>query len=310
MSERFAILCPGQGGQHAAMFDLLRNDARGADVLRDYAPDQRMGCRLDTILHDDSLLFANRHAQPLAVSAGLAAWQVLCEGLPAPDLVAGYSIGELTAYGVAGSLAATVAIDLAIARAVGMDACLRDEPEQGLMSVGGLPVDAAAAILQQHHAYVAIQTGFDTLIAGGLRADLHAAGRQCEAQGGRTSVLPVGIASHTPLMAPAVMPWSAALDAVDFGDPAIPVLAGISAQEVRSKDAAKDSLVQQLVSTIHWSACMDACAERGITVALELGPGSALSRMLRERQPQIECRSLSDFRSLAGALKWLQSRLG
>lgn len=309
MSERFAILCPGQGGQHAAMFDLLRNDARGPGILQDYALEQRLGQPLDVVLQDDKLLFANRHAQPLVVAAGLAAWQVLCGDLPAPDLVAGYSIGELTAYGVAGSLSATVAIDLATARAGYMDACLRDEPQQGLMSVSGLPVGEVAALLHQHHAHVAIQTGFDTLIAGGRNADLQAAGRQCEILGARISVLPVGIASHTPLMASALTPFSAALHAVDFHDPAVPVLAGISAQEIRHKDAARHCLLQQLTTTILWSACMDACAERGITVALELGPGSALSRMLRERQPHIECRSLSDFRSLAGASKWLQSRI-
>ena len=309
MSERFAILCPGQGGQHAAMFDLLRKDARGAEVLLGCALEQRLGHPLDVVLQDGNLLFANRHAQPLVVAAGLAAWQVLCSDLPVPDLVAGYSIGELTAYGVAGSMPATVAIDLAIARAGYMDACLRDEPQQGLMSVSGLPLEETVAILHQHHAYVAIQTGFDTLIAGGRNADLQAAGQQCAGLGARTSVLPVGIASHTPLMAPALKPFAATLDAVDFHDPAIPVLAGISAQEIRNKDAARDTLLQQLTTTILWSACMDACAERGITVALELGPGSALSRMLRERQPHIECRSLADFRSLAGALAWLESRI-
>jgi [acyl-carrier-protein] S-malonyltransferase len=54
---------------------------------------------------------------------------------------------------------------------------------------------------------------------------------------------------------------------------------------------------------------MDACVERGVTVALELGPGAALSRMLRERHPQLQCRSLADFRSLAGALAWLRRQL-
>jgi len=312
MTERFAILCPGQGGQHAAMFDLLRNDVRGAEILQGYALEQRLGQPLDVLLQDGSLLFANRYAQPLVAAAGLAVWQALTlnSELPVPYLVAGYSIGELTAYGVAGSMPATTVIDLAIARAGYMDACLREEPQQGLMSVGGLPVEEVAAVLRQHNAHVAIQTGFDTLIAGGRNADLLAAGRQCETRGARTGMLPVGIASHTPLMASASAPFSTALNAIVFDPPVVSVLAGISAQEVHDTDSARRSLVEQLTTTIQWSACMDACAERGITVALELGPGSALSRMLRESHPGIECRSLSDFRSLAGASKWLQSRLG
>ncbi len=119
-----------------------------------------------------------------------------------------------------------------------------------------------------------------------------------------------GLDSHSRVLGRAWAPVSLARDAVEFSDPVTPVLAGISAQEIRDKETAKHSLAAQLTGAIQWSACMDACAERGIAVALELGPGSALSRMLRERQPHIECRSLSDFRSLAGAATWLQSRLG
>lgn len=309
MSQGFAILCPGQGGQHAAMFDLLQQDARGREILHSYALEQRLGLPLAEILNDANLLFANRHAQALVLAAGLAAWQVLREALPTPTLVAGYSIGELTAYGVAQSCTATAAIDLAMLRARCMDACLEHEPQQGLLSVSGIAVADVAAILQQHRVYVAIETGFDSVIAGGRSADLASAQAACAAAGARTGILPVGIASHTPLMKAALAPFAAALNAAAFTDPAMPVLAGISAQELRGKDEAQASLVQQLSTTIRWSACMDACAERGIAVALELGPGSALSRMMRERQPHIECRSLADFRSLAGALKWLQSRL-
>jgi [acyl-carrier-protein] S-malonyltransferase len=51
---------------------------------------------------------------------------------------------------------------------------------------------------------------------------------------------------------------------------------------------------------------MDAAAESGVTVALELGPGAALSRMLRTRHPDIACRSVSEFRSLDGIVGWLE----
>jgi [acyl-carrier-protein] S-malonyltransferase len=309
MSERFAVLCPGQGGQHPAMFDLLRADTRGEQVLREQALDTRLGRPLEQILRDPQLLFANRHAQPLIVAAGLAAWRMLRDELPVPALVAGYSIGELTAYGVAGALADNQAIDLAAVRAAYMDACLVQAPHQGLMSVGGIEAGEVQELLRRHGAFVAIATGFDTLIAGGRSDDLLAAQSELEGLGGRTGILPVGIASHTPLMEPALAPFMAALDAVDFHEPACAVLAGVSGLEIHDVSPARSTLAQQLTQTIRWSSCMDACAERGVSVALELGPGSALSRMLRERHPHIECRSVSDFRSLAGVASWLRTRL-
>ena len=61
----------------------------------------------------------------------------------------------------------------------------------------------------------------------------------------------------------------------------------------------------QLAEPIRWKDCMDACSEFGATVALELGPGAALSRMLQARHPHIACRSVSEFRSLDGVRSWL-----
>jgi [acyl-carrier-protein] S-malonyltransferase len=89
-------------------------------------------------------------------------------------------------------------------------------------------------------------------------------------------------------------------------DPQVPVLSGLSGQAVVKKEQAVSVLSRQLAQTIRWSDCMDACAEQGITAALELGPGAALSRMLQARHPQIACRSISEFRSLRGVAGWLQ----
>ncbi|MFL6707715.1 MAG: malonyl CoA-ACP transacylase, partial [Massilia sp.] len=74
---------------------------------------------------------------------------------------------------------------------------------------------------------------------------------------------------------------------------------------VTTLDAA-DALSRQLAETIRWADCMDAAAEAGITVALELGPGAALSKMLQGRHGQIACRSVAEFRSLDGIIGWLE----
>jgi [acyl-carrier-protein] S-malonyltransferase len=102
-----------------------------------------------------------------------------------------------------------------------------------------------------------------------------------------------------------VAPFAQALAAASFHEPACPVLSGIGADAVTSKARAVETLSRQLSETIVWSDCMDAAAEAGITVALELGPGAALARMLQARHPQIACRSVADFRSLDGIVAWV-----
>ncbi|HAT33788.1 MAG TPA: malonyl CoA-ACP transacylase [Janthinobacterium sp.] len=293
MRPRLLILCPGQGGQHAGMFELARQHP-GARALLD-----------SVAASDPALLFANRVAQPAIVAAGLAMWEALRGLAPAPALVAGYSVGELTAHFVAGALAAPDALTLAHTRARLMDDCLGAHPGQALAAISGLPLARIAGLLAEDLFYVAIDTGADSCVAGGPAAALATVAEKIAGAGGRCNRLPVDIAAHTPFMAAAVAPFAAALRACDFHAPTAPVLAGIAAVQVEGKAATIEYLSRQLAEKILWRDCMDAIAEAGVTVALELGPGAALSRMLRARHPGIACRSVTDFRGLAGIEQWL-----
>lgn len=306
MTPRLALLCSGQGGQHAAMFELARSDAASAQLLDRWLAAALPGLSLQAVLADQELLFSNRMAQALIVAATAAIWSALQVQLPAPELVAGYSIGELAAWHVAGAMSAPQAIALAQARAQLMDGCLQPQAPQALFAVSGIGLRPLAALLASQRLHVAIETDADSCIVGGLQQDLLNATAEIERLGGKITLLPVTVASHTPLMAAAVTPFAELLRQQTLLDPSLPLLAGLNAQVLNRKEQAIATLSQQLAHTIHWNACMDACAERGVTVALELGPGAALSRMLAARHPHIACRSVSEFRSLQGIVNWLQ----
>ena len=310
MSMRLAILCPGQGAQHAGLFDLLHEDEQAAAFLDQLPLVDYLDAPLAQVLSQPAHLYANGNAQVLIVAAQLAAWQALREPLAAiagpPVAVAGYSVGELSAYAVAEVIDPVAAVALAAQRAAAMDAAARSRPGQGLMALGGVDLAAAQDCLLRHGAHVAIVTGDDTFVAGGSSTALEAVAAELAGRGARTTVLPVGLASHTPLMQAAVTPFAAALEGLSLHAPKTALLAGVSGQGIADAHQACALLLRQLTEPIQWAACMDACVERGVTVALELGPGAALSRMLRERHPQLSCRSLADFRSLSGLLSWLR----
>lgn len=370
MRTRLLLLCPGQGNQHPAMFDLARGDPGAAALLDQLAPllqpmspfpspalpplassvppipspasssgpvpvsthlavpsspslaEQRqpsmpqpwpMPIPIPIPKQPASPpadIFGNRVAQPLIVAASVAMWEALRAFAPPPALVAGYSIGELSAYAVAGALAPEDAVELAGLRAAMMERCLDTYPGQALLAISGLPLARTAALIAGHLYYIAIETGEDSCVAGGPSAALASLESDLGAAGARCTRLPVQVASHTPYMAPAVAPFAAALHRADFRHGQAPVLAGISAMAVRGKALAVEQLSRQLAEPIRWHACMDACAEAGITVALELGPGAALSRMLQARHPHIVCRSVAEFRSLNGIRAWLEREAG
>lgn len=298
MSKQYAIFCPGQGAQHAAMFALTEHNSVQA------IPSWRTET-LQDILADPAALFANRTAQPLIASVGLTRWQALRSRLPLPSLIAGYSVGELTAYGVAGALDSATVISLAEVRAAAMDDCVEAGKPQGMLAISGLMAAQVLPILQQYGLAVAIQNDSDRLVVGGLAGDCILAESALLALGAVCQRLPVAVASHTPLMKSAAIIFAAALAQSAWSPMMTPVLAGIDGHKVRTTAKAIIALQTQMTATIHWQDCMDACVENGIEVILELGPGHALSRMMTARHPAVACRSLDEFRSLSAAGDWL-----
>ena len=294
---RLAILCSGQGGQHPEMFELARRNAAVATQIRQW----------DLPAADD--LFTNRQAQALIVGAGCANWLAVQPLIPAPYLVAGYSIGEVTALTVAGVLPAVVAIGLAKARALMMDACVIADAPQALAAVSGLQRGYLEKLLasarEQPLLHVAIENGVDQCVIGGVARSLDAVQPVLEQAGATVQRLKVSVASHTPWMEGAVVPLVTRMASLNFKAPRIRLLSGVSAESLSNGAAAARSLALQMTHTIRWSACMDAIAEAGVDVVLELGPGVALSRMLAQRHSHIACRSLSEFRSIEGIRRWI-----
>lgn len=308
MAGRLLVLCPGQGGQHPAMFDMARADPAARRLLDEWSADPVLAEPLRAAAEGRDV-FDNRTAQPAIVAATLAMWTALRDAMPAPLLAAGYSIGEVSAYGVAGALEAGEVVRLAAGRAALMDACLQAGAPQGLVALSGMPLGAIEALLPRFGFYPAIVNGEDSLVAGGPVGGREALVEAALAGGGRATVLPVGLASHTPLLRGAVAPFANLLRRQRWSAPASPVLSGIAAEPVFDVQRAIGDLSRQIAEPIRWKDCMDAAFEAGATVALELGPGAALSRMLQARHAGIACRSVSEFRSLDGIRSWLGRQL-
>src|SRR5277367_3202525 len=113
-----AILCSGQGCQGPDMFDLLSDAPEAAPVferartaLDGEDPRELVRCATSDALHSDKI------GQVLCCTRAMAAWAVLAVKVPRPLVVAGYSVGELAAWGVAGLLDYDGVFDLVVQRA-------------------------------------------------------------------------------------------------------------------------------------------------------------------------------------------------
>jgi [acyl-carrier-protein] S-malonyltransferase len=302
-----AILCSGQGAQHAGMFELT-GDVPVAASLFDRAT-ALLGYDPRRLVREaaSEVLFENRTAQLLCSLQALAADALLAGVLPKRRCIAGYSVGEVAAWGVAGLIEPAATLELVAARADAMNA--ENHGQQGMLFVRGLARDVVEQLCEGQDAAIAIANPGDAWVIGGLQSALDAVAVQAKASGAlRVVPVHVAVASHTYLLADASVLFRDALAATSIArapKPGVRLLSGLDAASVLNVDEGVQKLARQISEPIDWAGCLAACVEAGAVAFLELGPGRALAEMAASAYPGISSRSVDDFRSLAGLSSWL-----
>ncbi|MFG6466907.1 ACP S-malonyltransferase [Roseateles sp. BYS87W] len=302
-----ALLFPGQGAQHAAMLPWLEADpaaVHATGALQALAA--AVGADWRTQLHTPGWMHTNAVAQPLLTGLSLAAWQAVAPHLPAPAVVAGYSVGELAAYAAAGVMEPAAAVALAAQRAALMSACAQGQAG-GLLSVQG--PGALARAQAEADLHLAIRISPERVLVGGLTPTLEVAAARWSAEGLRCTRLPIGVASHTPLMAEAAQVFEQTLAQQPLRAPRAAVVTNRHGTASRQLSVLAPALAAQIAHTVRWDDTMDTLAERGVRCVLEVGPGSTLAAMWRERHPAIPVRSVDEFRSAQAAGDWVTQQL-
>ena len=300
------ILCPGQGAQNLAMLDLLSGTPEARAVL-DAANPVLGDSPWNLMKGPVEALYVNTLAQPLLCAVQLATWTALRSRLPAPRVFAGYSVGELAAYGCAGALDAGELLTLAHERARAMDSA--GPSDSGMRAVRGVDRQRLKALCDAHDVHIAIVNDADRFVIGGREEALRRIEPEISARGGAVTVLPVHVASHTPLLASAARAFGERLARSGLRAPSTPILAGLDGAPVHTRERALTTLTRQVAETVDWAACLEGLAEEGCTVLLELGPGADLSRMARDWLPSVSARSVSDFKTLEGVCTWVTRQL-
>ena len=300
------LLFPGQGTQHAATLPWLDERPEAAAALQSMA--SAVGADWRARLADTAWATRNAIAQPLLTGLALAAWQCLADKVPRPAVVAGYSVGELAAFAVAGMFDAATAIDLACDRASAMDRVAVTQPI-GLLAVAGIAPSTMARACERHGLALAIQISADSVILGGLVSSLAAAEAELGNAGARVSRLAVQVASHTPWMAGAATAFAQRLRSTPLHAPVTTIVCNFSGAASRRPQTLAHCLAAQIAAPVRWDICMDSVAERGVRGVLEVGPGTTLSSMWRARHPRIPVRSIDEFRSVDGIVDWVRNTL-
>ncbi|MCK9689008.1 ACP S-malonyltransferase [Scleromatobacter humisilvae] len=296
-----ALLFPGQGTQQPAMLPWLEADDAARPMLAQLA--NVLGSDWRTHLEDTAWSQSNAVAQPLVTGVSVAAWSALASSLPRVVAIAGYSVGEIAACVAAAMLTVDDAMRLAVRRAAAMDACAVDGAA-GLLGVSDVAAADIGAACARWGLEIAIRTGERRCVLGGPAAALAEAATRLAVLGAKTTPLGVRVASHTRAMRAAVPALAQALAQARWHAPRVAWVAGITGAVVRDVAEVRRVLAEQVATTVRWDTCMDTVAERRPDAVLEVGAGTTLARLWRERHPSIPVRSCDEFASAAQAVRW------
>jgi [acyl-carrier-protein] S-malonyltransferase len=302
-----ALLFPGQGSQVVGM---------GQDLAQMHPPVRQLYDKADEILGFplSSLCFEGPkealddtiNTQPAIFVTSLAVLRTLEaeKRLTEPDLVAGHSLGELTALVAAGAM--DFADGLRLVRERGRLMKLAGEQSPGgmaaVLKMDDAEVERACREASDEIGKAVQVANYNSpgqvVISGDEEALTRAIELLHEWGGRRIIPLAVSIAAHSPLMASIVPAFRKAVESTPFRAPRIPVVANISARPLASVGEIQDELAGQLTWPVRWTASVQWMIEKGVTQFIDVGPKDVLSKLVKRIDRGVDAISVGDVPSI------------
>ena len=275
---------PGQGAQFVGMGKELYDSNPKAKELFDKA-DDILGFKITAIMFNgtDEELKQTKVTQPaIFLHSTILA---ICMGNNfQPDMVAGHSLGELSALVANGVLTFEDGLVLVSKRALAMQKACEAEPST-MAAILGLEDDVVENTCSEINGVV-VAANYNCpgqlVISGSVTAVEEACVKLTELGAKRALVLPVGGAFHSPLMEPARTELAAAIEATVFSNPICPVYQNVTATAVTDPSEIKLNLIAQLTAPVKWTQIMQAMIADGCSEIIEVGPGKVLQGLFKK----------------------------
>lgn len=306
--NQFAFVFPGQGSQTVGMGAKLAGEDRVAAEVFSQA-DDILGYSLSKLCWEgpETELNDTLHTQPALLSHSVAVLKAFQARYPdfQPAFTAGHSLGEFSALVASGALTFPDALRLVQARGKAMKDAGERQPG-GMAAVLGLEVKDVDQVCEQASktssggVWIANDNCPGQVVISGDEDTLSIATKHLLEGGAKKVIrLAVSIASHSPLMKPALENFDRALETTQIQDPQIATIGNVEAKPLRSAVEVRADLSAQLTSRVRWTESVRAMLDSGVTTFIELGPKNVLTALLRRIERSAVGMSLDGPSSIA-----------
>lgn len=278
-----AYVFPGQGAQFTGMGKNLYDNSNLAKELFQRA-DEQLGFEISKIMFEGTQeeLKQTKVTQPAVFLHSV----ILAKTLDnfKPDMVAGHSLGEISALVANGTLEFESGLNLVYKRAMAMQKACEIKPST-MAAILGLDDEIVEKVCAEIEGIV-VPANYNCpgqlVISGEVPAVEAACEKLKEAGARRALILPVGGAFHSPLMKPAEDELAEAIHQTEFKNPICPVYQNVTTTAVTNPEEIKKNLIAQLTAPVKWTQSVQNMVKDGASEFIEVGPGNTLQGLIRK----------------------------
>ncbi len=290
-----AYVFPGQGAQFTGMgLDLYTNSQMAHELFE--KANEILGFRITDIMFEGTAdqLKQTNVTQPAIFLHSVILAKVLGNSFQ-PEMVAGHSLGEISALVAAGVLSFEDGLQLVSKRAEAMQKACEIMPST-MAAVLGLEDQIVEEVCDAVDGVV-VAANYNCpgqLVISGEVSAIETACELLKEKGARRAlVLPVGGAFHSPMMEPAREELAAAIKATKFNEPTCRVYQNVPAKAITTALEIKENLIKQLTAPVKWTQSIQSMIADGGTQFIEVGPGKVLQGLMRKIDRSVEATGAS-----------------
>ncbi len=302
-SSGIAFVFPGQGSQSVGMLEDYFSKEKQFNYVFDVSREVLGIDFKDLILNGSPEdLSSTVTTQPLMLTANNAIWESLELDVQDVTVMAGHSLGEISAYVAAKTFTFEDALELVSARAKFMQEAV-PEGEGAIAAIIGLTFNELESIcvsISDENSVVELANinSLNQIVISGTKGAVDLALQRCSEVGAkRTLLLPMSVPAHCALMKPASERFKEVLNSVKMQEPKCNVIQNVDASSSNNIDIISENLISQIYSPVRWEEIMNSFSKLSIRNCIECGPGKVLSGLIKRSIIDASVISLDNYES-------------